>query len=481
MGSTTFREFLSPRSSAELTQIATVKRVVERFIGDSRFRDALLQGADADVLAASYGLDVDLASLRPLWDSSAEPATDSASDLLELWWAYDDDIRGFVAAARSLGDTGGRCPAFDRWRQRQIQRVDSECGDDLGNAIVHPMVAFELTDGCSVGCWFCGISAPELRGVWPYNCETARLWRDVVEILVDEFGAAAGSGFLYWATEPLDNPDYARFLRDFAIITGRQPQTTTAVPLRDRSLTDEVMRLFDEYQHVANRFSLLTRQALDEVHATWTPIELLGVELVHQMPGSLVPKGAAGRARSRVLEQEGGRAGTIACVTGFLINMVRGEVRLVSPTLATDRWPDGYKVWGVRWFGTAASFRDAIRSFIEDDLEAAPASGDAVRFRRDLVFEPAVAGFDLIARACRHEVRGRPFVSYLGREIARGEHTFASLRRSLIDSGADPFGLEAVLEGLFDDGLLDEAVEPPPSPNRSVFTPVTIGSRVAGG
>ena len=37
--------------------------------------------------------------------------------------------------------------------------------------------------------------------------------------------------------------------------------------------------------------------------------------------------------------------GTIACVSGFLFNMVERNVRLISPCNASERWPLGYRIY----------------------------------------------------------------------------------------------------------------------------------------
>src|SRR5262245_10451126 len=54
------------------------------------------------------------------------------------------------------------------------------------------------------------------------------------------------------------------------------------------------------------------------------------------------------------------RFDAIACVSGFLTNMVERTVRLVSPTRPGDHWPLGYRVYGERSFATASDFRRAV-------------------------------------------------------------------------------------------------------------------------
>lgn len=465
----TYRSIWSRRSSAELQQIAHIKRFMERWSGDSKFRTALTSAEDKGSVARRYGLTIDPVEIRPLYDSGFAHSEDETgatapSPLITLWRDYHRELMDFRRSARVRGETATHSPKFHRWRQRQIRRVDSECGPNPGS-IVHPIVAFELSEGCSVGCWFCGISAKSFQGYWPYSEANATLWKDVLSTLGDLLGPAVETGFLYWATDPLDNPDYPKFLEDFLAATGYLAQTTTAVPLRDLALTRKVLELFDTHQHVVNRFSVLTPKILDRVHETFTPEELLGVEIVPQMKGSIVSKSPAGKARARHLktrETESAQrndaleATTIACVSGFLVRMMRGTVELVSPTRPSSRWPDGYKIWGTRHFDSAETFRAAIEGFLDEEVSAAPAPGDPLAFRPDLRFRETEEGFELASPTRVHRVRGW---QALGRSIASGTQTLQSVRRSLVSTHSDPLTVEVVLDDLYSAGLLREAVD----------------------
>ena len=151
--------------------------------------------------------------------------------------------------------------------------------------ITHPILAFELSAGCTIGCWFCGVSADRFHGNFAYTAENARLWRAILDHCVDLFGTGAQTGFCYWATDPTDNPDYPRFLADYHAATGNLPQTTTAAPLKNLAFTREILRLSDQHRCVINRFSILTLRILDAVHAAFSAEELMGVELVLQNRG----------------------------------------------------------------------------------------------------------------------------------------------------------------------------------------------------
>src|SRR5205814_8046857 len=108
---------------------------------------------------------------------------------------------------------------------------------------------------------FCGVSAGRKGADFLYTPDNARLWRDVLAVLRRVVGPAAATGFCYWATDPLDNPDYERFALDVAEICGRFPQTTTAQPLKDPERTRALLALSVAHGCTINRFSILTLRA----------------------------------------------------------------------------------------------------------------------------------------------------------------------------------------------------------------------------
>ena len=118
---------------------------------------------------------------------------------------------------------------FRDWRNRQINRCRLSLTGPNAAYIPHVPYAIELSKGCSIGCWFCGVDAPRLDGHFRHTSDNRDLFLGVLERLRDLLGPTCGSwGFLYWATDPLDNPDYELFCEDFRTIFGRFPVMTTA-------------------------------------------------------------------------------------------------------------------------------------------------------------------------------------------------------------------------------------------------------------
>jgi radical SAM family RiPP maturation amino acid epimerase len=335
---------------------------------------------------------------------------------------------------------------------------------------VHTLFAFELTKGCSVGCWFCGFSAEKLQGVFPYTPQNASLWRDLLQTGVDLFGPAMQCGACYWATEPADNPDYLRFVGDFRKITGVMPQTTTAVPLRDVAWTREVLRFQRESLSVPARFSILSTNILRRVHEAFSAEDLLHVELLHQHQDSVCVKAKAGRARQgrKPVMRSGDSEKfpknriavhphqTIACVSGFLINMVDRSIRLISPCRASDRWPLGYRVHAEGHFADAREFRDFIERSIEEHMPEHVAGDDIVAFRDDLAYSPLPDGFSLTNQSVTHKFTGQPFLVRLGSLIEQGEKTAGEIIGALLQEEVDILAATGAIQDLFDKGLLDE-------------------------
>lgn len=486
---TAYRRIFSERTPEEVGTLARIKRFLERVMGDDRFRDALKANVeDPRAIAASIGVDLDPRLMRPLWQHGYThlrfAKADPAYPLAIAWDRYIGQMLEHRDFLKSQACTNGVNPRFDAWRERQILRTSSECGLS-GNAITHPLAAYELSDGCSVGCWFCGISADKFKGNFVYTEENAALWRGVQETMLDLFGDAAQSAFCYWATDPMDNPDYPRFIDDVWRITGYLPQTTTAAPLRDVARTRSVLAMFDDHGSITNRFSILTRTILERVHDEFTPDELMGVELVLQNKEALMIKAPAGKARDRAEELKArgedpklsllqGDHSTIACVSGFLINMVKGTVQMVTPTRPSPRWKNGYKVLGTRFFDSVPAYRAAIESLL-DSATVELRADLPVRLRPDLQVEDTALGFAMFTRSVRHECRAA-FDVDLKSLLQSGEQTYGSILEHLVQRGEDVLVVDQVLEDLFLNGLLMEDID---LRDAGLLSPAMIGARPA--
>jgi len=470
-----FRRHLNRFGAEERFQIARIKRILERYVGDPRFRDAIQSGeseAVPAIEALELGAGFDIAQTRPIWDPDARRAFDadpSAWPAYHLWKQWLAGLIEHRDLLRDWGSIGAVNPRFQAWREREMARCRSELPEGTAHAIVHPIAAWELSSGCTMGCWFCGISAEAFKGAWPYD-RNGPLWRSVLGTMVDRFGTAAQTGFCYWATDPMDNPDYDRFVADHRAVTGFLPQTTTAAPLKDIALTRRVLALAAEAQDVVSRFSILSVRELQRVHAAFTPDELLTVELVIQAKDSLVGKSAAGRMRDRKLRDQarGGEKalavreipeGTIACVSGFLVNMPEGRLQLIAPCRPSDRNPLGYRTYAEGRFTDAAGFASLVDDAIARCMSPTPDPKRPLMIREDLDYEPVDdRGFLLRNNIRTHRVTGGPYMATLGRLLQQGLRAGEVIATAGVGA-ADPFTVASAVQDLFDGGLIEHPYE----------------------
>ncbi|MBR6452285.1 MAG: radical SAM family RiPP maturation amino acid epimerase, partial [Lachnospiraceae bacterium] len=260
---------------------------------------------------------------------------------------------------------------FAKWRENQILR----CILDLGPQapfLVHVPISFEIADGCSVGCEFCGLNAGPLKELFRYTDENAALWKDVLARSKEVVGPAAGGGTLYCATEPLDNPDYELLMHDFKDCFGVIPQITTATAARHIDRLHELLKELNEDGRTVYRFSILSEEIFHKIMDAFTPEELVLVELIPQFDEArnhhFVHTGRYARDHKSMpayqMEQEGlgqeedapekAYSGTIACMSGFLINMCRRSITLSTPTWQDEDHPTGQYILAEEHFTDGA-------------------------------------------------------------------------------------------------------------------------------
>ena len=440
--------------------LARTKRFLERYLMDGGFRAALARNpAQA---AAACGLEADPERLRPLWAGKASTAVlaDESAGNTEHWPIEFRRFRAFRLERAGLRDAGRAAivPADDRirsWRERQIRRLELELGPRKASTIPHVPVAYELSEGCTVGCWFCAAGAEPFAASWPHE-PNAELWRDVLRAVRRLLGPAAARGSCYWATEPLDNPDYERFLGDFAEVNGRYPETTTAVPLRDLDRTRRLLTLTAGGTAKINRFSILSTSILDRVHDAFTAEELLFVDLVPVTPDSLVPKVFAGHARTarapRGLLEPADQATTAACLSGFLISMPRRTVRLVTPCAANAGHPLGWRELGSATFTDGPDLGQRLEWLVERHMPRQLRVGDPVGLAWEAQSPGTVEG-----AAAPHEVPGEtghlgPVLAVLRCASVTPAEIAAQLEREANIPLAETF---LQLDRLFAEGLLE--------------------------
>lgn len=461
-------DFNDEISIDEKRLIPNIKRFIECAIGDAEFYRAVQENAaGCGPLLQSrgiFGVDpVQVAALvpdLPLLKEVLITELEGKPQAL-LWRRYTDATAQFRETWRQRGE---KTPSnrFNTWHRQQVNRCNSQLGKETNVAIIHATIAFELSKGCSIGCPFCGLGAEPLQEVFMYTKENARLWKDILKIAVERLGTTVGSGVCYWATEPSDNPDYLKFVADFGEATAIYSQTTTAAPLRNLAWTRELLRFRREHVTSADRFSILSTNTLRRVHETFSAEDLALTELILQHSSTLSQIMAhSGRNRKDVSGNpllEFVKNHTIACITGYLVNMVERSVRLISPCPPSDRWPLGYRVHAEGSFSCPAELGHFIDKTIDKCMPEHIASEDILAFRQDLEFTPLPEGFQLRSAYQLHRMVGSPHLTRLGGLIAQGNLTLWRAMEELMVQHGDVLAIMSSIQSLFDQGLLEDGL-----------------------
>ncbi|GAK51471.1 predicted Fe-S-cluster redox enzyme [Candidatus Moduliflexus flocculans] len=484
-------ELFGTFSEQELATIAQIKRFFEWTEGDPEFCREVDAGTfrpEARERLRRIGISFAPDELAILWKSPESvqqfmravrtkktqelPANIlediAAYPLFHLWARFLTLKEELYAMLRNRVLPVETNPAFDAWRKRRVHSARSELGI-YGYHISHPVLSFELSDGCSVGCWFCAFAARKLTDNLDYAIHK-EFFRSIVEACVDIFGAEqTGRTMLYCGTEPHDNPHYFEFLRDYTDICGAAPFTSTAVGT-DAPWLRQLIAFYKERKFPASlRISVLSKAALFKIHELYSPEELLDVDLLMQMKEHVRPKVSSGR----VLKEEDGLRGkedgeylngvvpqgTIECMSGFMVSFVTRTIQLISPCYSSSKWPYGYRVFDNASFTDAADFRKAIESLIDRNMPESPRADMPMRFRDDLRYRPTDEGFDLVSPNQVHHFRGKAPHRFLGDAISRQAFTYKELTEEMVANQFNLITVVAMVKSLFDHGLLDEVYQ----------------------
>ena len=332
------------RDDAALREAAHIKRYIDLLRCDSAFRKKAK--AEPERAAEESGLVIRTEDARRYGrDPLAEPEGLAAVFLKEKK-EYRARIRTEAGKLNHVG--------FAAWHGRQDLRCGLELGQRLNTELMHLPAVFELSSGCSVGCPFCGLSAGRLTGVSRADAETMKLFRDLAAGALELLGPGVREAILYYATEPQDTPDYLRFAEAFREICGRMPVMTTAVPMRDPEKTRRILEADRGAERRIHRFSLLSEDVFRKCTECFRPEETLYVDFLPRYREARIGLVQAGRGMAADgYENLMTDQGTIACVSGFIVNLADRTLRLSTPCRADARRPNGEMVSGPEPFSTA--------------------------------------------------------------------------------------------------------------------------------
>ena len=383
------------RDEDYIHEVSTAKRFLELWALEPGFSEKFQENPKQ--IIAEYEIDVDIESLKILAIyKEAEKYKDSPVESLpRAARRYRAFINEKIAARSRLIESGcvPKHPAFKAWRGRQVNRCWAELGR-RNASIIHAPFTFELSLGCSVGCPFCGVAAKKLEKIFRYTPENSKIWQGVLKCVREIVGLAGGTGTCYYASEPLDNPDYESFANDFFAVFGVVPQLTTATAMRNPKRVKQYLTYVTEQEKHVHRFSLLSLETFHAVHQYFTPEELLYVELLPQFTEA--PScNFANTGRARELEEkveEDKEGSTIACITGFIVNMAEQTIRLITPCGATSSNPTGEILIAKKSFNDAEDFLQVLQDMIDTYMKLDFNKNEIIHIRKNITYEKAETG-----------------------------------------------------------------------------------------
>ena len=487
-------------SSDEIRMMAEVKRFLECYEGDRSFREALDAGGrftdEQRRMLKEIGVTFEPEAMELLWtrrelvdripplvahyDSFEEVPSDIRAALapypeLRVWYTWRHRCERLRMVQKLLITVKStRSPEYTAWRARRVAAVRNELAE-FGWTLDHPCHAVEMAVGCSVGCGFCAFDAGKLETVFDLSRpENRELVRGVAAGMVNVLGWPAAHGMLYWSTEPHDNPHYVKLLRFWQELTGAMLCTATA-----RAGEDWVGELIDYYSTGPTqwpRISVLSRNVMRRLHKAFTPIEMRDTTLLMQQKDAEVFRGKVPGGRERMLRQlveaddlrdvdfenlpEGFQPpqGSIACISGPLVNMVNRTVKLISPCYTSMEHRYGYRVFDETGFDPGPEgFEVALKRIVRRSMTAAPYPEMPVRWRDDLKMAPQPDGFTLLSPTTRRDFRRGELHLRTAELIGRGDRTYEQVLDDLSDNPrVGPVAAMAMLDLLFKRGYLCE-------------------------
>jgi radical SAM family RiPP maturation amino acid epimerase len=496
---TSYADVLASFSDEEIEQLVQMKRFTECVQGDTEFRNSLKTGnftqQQMDYLQ-EVGVTFDLNDIRLLWDNDAIKSNledgfknrDTAENILEdvsspivknfplldLWNRYNQ-IRNMLHGKhilsipeRNYGDS-----RYNAWRRRRIAATKSELGS-YGSQIDHPALAIELAVGCTVGCHFCAFDAQRLKEVFDYEVpENRKLFQGVAKSLTRLMGPAGAShAMLYWSTEPNDNPHYIDFLKEYEAVTSYYLCTSTA--RYGEKWVRDLITYYKQFPAPWPRLSVISKKVMQRLHKQFTPMEFRDVwmlmqqedseEVRQKVPGGRVQMMAQLEDADDLRKEEypttaklNVRQGSIACISGFLINMVEKTIKLISPCYTSKKYPYGYRTFDEQSFKNVEEFDQVLHEMIQKNMVEAPYSDMPLAFRDDLHYRPNEDGFQLVSPNKWHDFTGNPVWRPLGKILAAGDLTYEQAWSKLVlEQGQNPAIVVASITSLFDRGFLDE-------------------------
>lgn len=456
-GSRSFREdvrkgVLSPGNHELILSLGVSSQVLEEMIS---FMHSNTSTIVEPVFAKFHsGCDKDINDIDALYSKAKESIDKSiASRVVNI--VVTEKLRRAYAQLSHLDKSLNKLVSdqnFLAWRSRRIRATRSELGSySLG--LDHPVFSIELSRGCSVGCTFCGFAAEKLKDNFDFaNHSNRALFRAVAEAFRDVLQVGSGGGMLYYATEPNDNPHYISFLEEWYQVTGYKLCTSTA--RYDIQWIKDLMNFYsDGSTHLPwPRISVLSKHIMLRIHKAFTPLEFLNPWFTPQQievedERMKAPSGREEYGLKSLSELKDCRhyefeadvdysnipQGSIACVSGFRVNMIDRTITLTSPCFASKQWPKGYRDYATVVFTEdPQSVKPALLSLIQSKMPLKMPNDHIVRWRDDLRFRIHKDGYELVSPVRFHKFYNQSMLTSATIEIIQLSSAGKNLTKSQV-------------------------------------------------
>ena len=485
---------LSPN---DIQTICEVKRFLECYEGDRDFRKAVKSGEFTEQqrqMLKDIGVSFEPEVMELLWSrpdllerfhllvARHEKFEDVPSDVhaalapfpeLRLWLAWRHCVdRVSMIQKLLVSSKSSLSPEYTAWRNRRVMAVRNELGS-FGWSLDHPCYAVEMGVGCSVQCAFCAFDADKLQTVFDISRpENRELVRGVAAGMANILGGwTTGHGMLYWSTEPHDNPHYVRLLEFWYRLTGAMLCTATA--RADVDWARDLIEFYGKGPVQWPRISVLSRGMMRRLHKAFTPLEMRDTALLMQQKDSVRVKVPGGRERmlKQLVEADDLRKvdfenlpegfeppqGSIACISGFLINMVNRTIKLISPCYTTMEHRYGYRIFDEATFEGPEDFEIALQRIVKRSMVVRPYPEMPMRWRDDLKVVLQPDGFTLLSPTTKRDFRKGDLHRCTAELIGRGDLSYEQVFDALADEPQiGPMTAMVMLDSLFDGGYLCE-------------------------
>ena len=437
----------------DLSRFARFKRLMEKWQIDPVFRSEAESGRSAFFSAEDPELISEAIHVIHQGNALNLPSNPYAREFCER----------FFRCSRYLSGLFQPSSFHDQDVYGYLQRVRNRCRMESALIRYHPNIyyyplAFELSRGCRIGCDFCGLMAERWSADAPYD---RTFWRDIIRASFDFLGPIAGECPCYYATEPLDHPDYERFLADVEEITGHIPQTTTAAADREpERVRDLIHRLGEDRLRDQGRLRLSIRSVrqFERIAELFSPEELAYVELLPNNCGSVYRVSDSGRNRANQ-DREKYRY-SISCLAGIRVNLADRTMTFIEPVLPDEAHPCGYRVLDKVTFDDAADYSEKLGSLFRRYAHAGLPKHETVRIHPEVQVKHETDQILLTADGVAYRIPKNRWNEQMLQELAAGS-SFAEIFQSLGLPEEYERDVYDLLNRMFCSGYLIEQIECP--------------------